>query len=284
MKQTLIFICLFLLWTSASQGQIVIAQWSFPTGTAADSIADAGIVANINKTIYTEGGTSAIDFSKNGFTTKAAQATEWNDGADLKCWVVEITTTDYDHLTISSKQQSGGNNPGPRDWKVQYRIGAGGNWTDVPNSAIEVQNDWSMGVLDSIELPEECKNQASVFLRWVMTTNTNSTGNPVEASGINKIDDIIISGTLINTAIPESDNSIRLSIYPNPCTSQVTISSSELITSLIVTDAAGRVVSNKTPQSKEISFEVGNIPVGCYFIRVLTSSSQVKTIRFFRVD
>ncbi len=284
MKQIFTFACLIFLGITVSQSQTVIAQWTFPTGTAADSIADAGIIANSDKAIHIEGGTSDIDFSKNGFTTKAAQATGWDNGADLKCWIVEITTTDYENLTVCSKQQSGGNNPGPRDWELQYRIGLAGFWTDIPTSAIEVQNDWTTGVLDSVELPMECKNQASLFLRWVMTSNTNSAGNPVEASGINKIDDIIISGTLINTAIPESDNLIRLSVYPNPCTSKITVLSSELIESLIVTDALGRVVFKKTPLSKEISFEVENLPAGCYFIRTLTNSSQMKTIRFFRVD
>ena len=284
MKQFLAFVYLISLCITASQSQVLIAEWTFPTGTGADSIADGGIPANLDKAIHTEGGTSAIDFSKNGFTTKAAQATGWNDGIDLKCWVVEITTTDYEDLTLSSKQQSGGNNPGPRDWKLQYRLPISSFWTDVPNASFEVQNDWTTGVLDSVELPVECKNQPSFFLRWVMTSNTNSAGNPVEASGIDKIDDIIISGKLINTAIPETRNTLVLSVYPNPCISQITVSSSELITSLIVTDACGRVVYNKTPQSNRVSFEAGNLLPGFYFFRVLTSSLQVKTIRFFRMD
>lgn len=284
MKQIFTLFCIFLFGITVSQSQVLIAQWTFPTGNGSDSIADGGIPANLNKAIHTEGGTSAIDFSKNGFTTKAAQVTGWNDGLDLKCWVTEVTTTDYEDLKVSSKQQSGGNNPGPRDWELQYRIGTGGTWTDVPDGAFEVQNDWTTGSLDSTELPAECKNRASLFLRWIMTSNTNSAGNPVEASGINKIDDIIISGTRINTAIHEAENIIRLSVYPNPCTRHITVSSSELIKSLIVTDVTGRVVYNKSPQCREISFEVGDLPAGCYLIRALTNSSTVKTVRFFRAD
>ena len=284
MKQILTIIFLFSLWISSSQSQVLIAQWTFPSGSPGDSISDAGIPANLTKSIHTEGGTSVIDFSKNGFTTKAAQATEWNDGADLKCWVVEITTTDYEHLTVSSKQQSGGNNPGPRDWKVQYRIGAGATWTEVPNSSFEVQNDWTTGPLDSLELPIECRNQPSLFIRWIMSSNINSAGDPLEVTGINKIDDIIISGKPINTGTPEPGISISLSVYPNPCTKLITVSSPEMITSLIVTDAAGRLVSSESPQSKEISLVVWNLPAGYYIIRAMTASSQVKTARFFRLD
>ncbi|TSA24998.1 MAG: T9SS C-terminal target domain-containing protein [Bacteroidetes bacterium] len=284
MKQILLFIIVFLLSLPASRSQVVLARWTFPTGNQTDSLADGGIPANLDKAIHTEGGTSAIDFSKNGFTTKAAQATDWNDGADLKCWVVEITTTNYDHLTISSKQQSGGNNPGPRDWKVQYRPAAASFWTDVPNTTLEVQNDWTTGVLDSVELPEECKNQASLFIRWVMTSNTNSIGDPVAATGISKIDDIVFTGKLINTALAEPDQAIRLSVYPNPCTSQITVTSADPITSLIVTDASGQVVYSADRFGNEITLEVGQLPAGYYILRATTASSRVITARFFRMD
>ncbi|MFC2102625.1 T9SS type A sorting domain-containing protein [Bacteroidota bacterium] len=284
MKQIFTFACMIFFGITVAQSQVLIAQWTFPTGTDADSIANEGIPANLNKAIYTDGGTSAIDFSKNGFTNKAAQCTGWNDGMELKCWVVGITTTDYEELTISSKQQSGGNNPGPRDWEIQYRIGTGGVWTDIPDGAFEVQNDWTTGVLDSIELPTECRNQASLYLRWIMTSNTNSAGNPVESSGINKIDDIVITGKLINTAIPEEGANFRLSVYPNPCTNQVTVSSSENLSLLIITDMNGREVYRASGQNKTIHVQTDKLPAGLYLIRATTISSKVNTSRFFKVN
>ncbi|MBC8460127.1 MAG: T9SS type A sorting domain-containing protein [Bacteroidales bacterium] len=274
MKQIFTIVFLFFLCMSASQSQVLLAQWTFPTGNPGDSIADGGIAANLNKAIHTEGGTSAIDFSKNGFTTKAAQATEWNDGADLKCWIVEITTTNYHHLTISSKQQSGGNNPGPRDWKVQYRPAVASFWTDVPNTTLEVQNDWTTGVLDSIELPEECKNQSSLFIRWVMTSNTNSSGDPVAATGINKIDDIIFTGKLINTAIPDTGNIHLVTLYPNPCNTRFSIKSDSEISRLSIIDARGRVVMTSSLQGKEVSLDVTDLPSGVYWVRISTLHSK----------
>ncbi|MBE0646511.1 MAG: T9SS type A sorting domain-containing protein [Bacteroidales bacterium] len=284
MKQIFAFVFLFLLGTSVSLGQVTLAQWTFPTGNDADSMADGGIAANLNKAIRTDGGTGAIDFSKNGFTTKAAQATGWNDGADLKCWVVEITTTNYDQLEVSSKQQSGGNNPGPRDWKLQYRLAVSGIWTDVPDGVYEVQNDWTTGVLDAVELPAECKNQPSLFLRWVMTSNTNSAGNPVEASGIDKIDDIVIIGELINTAITEVENTLSLTVYPNPCSNRLTVASLEKISSIVVMDASGRVVMKSEPNGHNFSLDVTQLPVGFYLIRATTQNSILTTARFFRID
>jgi len=284
MKQFFTLFCLFLMSVSASQSQVVLAQWTFPTGTAADSIADAGIAANLNKTIRTEGGTSTIDFSKNGFTTKAAQATGWNDGADLKCWVVEITTTDYDHLQVSSKQQSGGNNPGPRDWKLQYRLSLSGTWTDVPDAAYGVQNDWTTGVLDAVDLPAECKNLPSLFLRWVMTSNTNSAGNILDASGINKIDDILISGELINTAVPEAGSTLTLSVFPNPCVNRINVRSMETLTSITISDASGRIVLKAFPNDETCSLDVSRLQHGLYLVQATTRKSGVMTARFLRAD
>ncbi|MFH1160338.1 MAG: T9SS type A sorting domain-containing protein [bacterium] len=281
MKQIFTFICFVFLCISASQSQVLIAQWTFPTGNPTDSIADGGIPANLNKAIRTEGGTSAIDFSKNGFTTKAAQTTGWNDGADLKCWVVEITTTNYEDLAVSSKQQSGGSNPGPRDWKVQYRLGVTGTWTDVPNTVLNVQNDWTSGVLNNVELPAECKNQPSIFIRWIMTSNTNSLGDQVTASGINKIDDIIFTGKLINTAIPEPGNSISLCAYPNPCSEKITVKSDYPISQLTILDITGCVVITARPLEKEVSLDVSRVSSGTYVIKAWTSSSKTCISKVF---
>lgn len=284
MKKMLHFIVTMLLGISVSNGQVILAQWSFPTGTSADSMADGGIPSNLDKAIHTEGGTSEIDFSKNGYTTKAAQADGWDNGADLKCWVIEITTTDYDHLKINSRQQSGGNNAGPRDWKAQYRIGTGGTWTDIPGAILNVQNDWTTGVLDSIGLPDECNNLPSLFIRWIMTSNINSAGGQVTASGIDKIDDIVMTGKLINTALWERDLLLNLSVYPNPCTDRIRIVSPETLISLDITDETGRVVVSEQPAHKEVFLDTGDLPAGCYFIRATTISSRAFISRFIRLD
>lgn len=43
--------------------------------------------------------------------------------------------------------------PGPRDFKVQYKIGSGGTWTDVTGSSVTVANNFTSGVLTDIALP-----------------------------------------------------------------------------------------------------------------------------------
>ncbi len=276
MRKHIIFFSLCLALTCGTMNaQVLLAKWTFPTGTSTDSLADGGLPVNLNMAIHTEGGTSSIDFSKNGVTTKAAQATGWNDGALTKCWVVKLNTVGYKEIKLSSKQQSGGNNPGPRDYKVQYRIGGTGTWVDVPNSAVITDNTWTSAVLDSIQLPDTCINRPLVFLRWIMTTNTNSTGGTVASTGINKIDDIYITGSQISTFVEDLSQPITFSIYPNPASGPVTVTSSVLLNCIEIIDINGNIVYTERGVNSHtalIHFEYK--AKGTCFIRVITCSGQ----------
>jgi len=115
---TLIIVIIFMMIGFVHTQNEVIVGWTFPGNSA---VADTGINVNLEKEIYTIGGTSEIEF-KNGFETKAVQASGWEDGMDSKAWVVSFSTQGYSDLIISSMQSSGGNDPGPKDFKLQYSI------------------------------------------------------------------------------------------------------------------------------------------------------------------
>ncbi|HUX54476.1 MAG TPA: T9SS type A sorting domain-containing protein [Williamwhitmania sp.] len=195
MKKALLILSITALSTSLSWAQDVVAGWSFATNSV---LADQGTTANVGvATLGTESGRT-ISW-KNGFTDNAAQTVGWDNGADTKYWYVQFSTQGYGSLKISSKQQSGGTNPGPQDFKLQYKVGDG-DFTDVPNTAITVKNDWTTGVLASVDIPSEASNTSDmVTLRWIMTSNTNSAGGTVDAAGISKIDDIVVTGVAIPT-------------------------------------------------------------------------------------
>lgn len=274
----IITLCTALIFaTVLLQGQILV-QWTFPTGNATDSIADGGIGANLNKAIHTEGGTSAIDFTKNGNTTKAAQATGWDNGTNVKCWVVNLTTLGYDNIKISSKMQSGGNNPGPRDYKVQYRIGTAGTWTDAPGTTIVTANDWSTGVLDSVVLPSECNNQSALYLRWIMTSNTNSSGANVGANGINKIDDIYVSGQVVLSASDKAKVDIGLKVSPNPSNGKMVVETNDPMAFWSLYSVSGKCLIKQTTSSlKKVTINIDSVPNGTYFLKVKTISGKEGT-------
>ena len=169
-----------------------VAEWNFPSNPD-NNIADGGIGANSGAALTTVGGTGTITYVPVASSaTSAATGSGWNAGSGAKYWMIEISTADHHNLTLSSAQRS--SNTGPRDWQVEYRIGTGGTWTLVPSTSVTVQNNWTSGMLTDVAMPGACNDQAQLFLRWIMTSNTDTQGNTVAAGGTSGIDNIVIAG------------------------------------------------------------------------------------------
>lgn len=263
-KFTLLFAAVIILYGAINAQETVIIGWTFPGNS---SVADTGIDVNMDKEVLTMGETSDIDF-KNGFTTKAAQATEWNDGMDNKAWVVSFSTEGYSGLAISSMQSSGGNEPGPKDFKVQYSVDNGSNWMDVADGEIAVENEWITGVIDNLELPSECNDIAEVQIRWVMTSNEASgAGGPVLESGKSKIDEIYIRGDKIS-AIANSNFGVVMEIGPNPTTDFLNVKSDLKMQNIILCDVSGKVVLQKEVNTKVGTIYLATFPKGLYILSV----------------
>jgi hypothetical protein len=239
MKKHLHFLLALLFAGTSIFAQETIVEWTFPDDSA-DSIADGGIEVNLDKGIYTMGGTSNLDY-KNGYETKAAQASKWDNGTEQKCWVIEFSTQLYGDIMMSCKLSSGGNDPGPRDFRVDYKVGEQGNWYEVPNSTLITANDWETGVLENLPLPHnDFYNQESVYLRWIMTSDTATNGELVQPSGKLKIDDVVITGTSI---IGVDENVVeRVKIYPNPFAETITIQNITGEHQIQIVDISGRLV------------------------------------------
>jgi hypothetical protein len=175
--------------TSQSSTQGTLAEWNFPNNPD-DAIADVSIAANSEKTFYTTGGTSALTFNVTGVTTQAAWCTGWNSGSGTKAWEIQLTTTGFTNLKLSSQQQ--GSNTGPRDFAIEYKIGAGGTWTLLGVPVTLNTSGWHGPV--SFTLPPACENQTSLYIHWIMTSNTAINGTTVASGGASRIDNINISG------------------------------------------------------------------------------------------
>ncbi len=267
---TLAFIFIFVVFQLSTTAQDTIVQWTFPTELAtADG---ASIPSNLDMVIETAGGASEIQF-KNGATTKAAQATQWNEGDNEKKWRVDFETTGYTNLKLSSKISSGGQNPGPRDFKVQYRAEDGG-WTDVPNSDFQVANDWTTGVLANLTMPSECDDQSIIKLRWIMTSNIATDGNDVAEQGISKIDDIYITGDFID-GNDEIISESLVSIYPNPAVDVVVVETMEKSV-ITISDISGRVVISEESTGNN-KFNLSKFHSGLYIVTVTTDNNLVKS-------
>ncbi len=250
--------------------QDTLVQWTFP-GESGE--ADGGVIeGNLTKVIETAGGTSEIQF-KNGFTTKAAQATGWDAGAHEKKWKVEFETTGYRSINLSSKISSGGQNPGPRDFKVQYKL-AEGAWTDVADSEFQTANDWTTGVLFELPIPDACFNQSLVKIRWVMTSDTASDGSIVAEDGKSKIDDIFITGEIID-GTDETALKQGIKIYPNPASDYFVLESPSAIQLDLYDENGGEILSKQGIVIKRI--DVSYLKTGTYFIKVTDEETNLST-------
>ena len=272
-KFTLTYVLIILIGTVYAQNEVIVG-WTFPGNSA---VADTGIAVNLDKEISTMGGTSEIQF-KNGFDTKAAQATGWDEGMDSKSWVVSFSTEGYSDLTISSKQSSGGNEPGPKNFKIQYSIDMGTIWTDVPGSDIIVENDWETSFVENLELPDDCENMSELLIRWVMSTNEASgAGGDVLETGKSKIDEIFIKGVLINSV--KKHLNFNISIKPNPTTDYIQIHTDFEIDNLCLIDLSGRIIIEKINLKSTGKVDVSEVPTGIYMLSLVNHQKNILVTR-----
>ena len=167
-----------------------LAGWTFPvSGTTLT--ADVANANNIAKAISISNGsiTSSGDASPTGFS---ASTTTWTTAN--KYWEISVNTTGYKNIKVSSVQIA--SNTGPRDFKIQYKIGAGGSYTDITGGTVLLANNWTSGVVNNLALPADCDNQSLVYVRWIPTSTTAVNGTTVAAGGTSRIDNIYIKGSL----------------------------------------------------------------------------------------
>lgn len=165
-------------------GTNTLVGWSFPvSGTTVTP--DVSTAVNSAYTITTNGGTIS---SSAGLTTQSPSANAWASGANTKYWQIDFNTTNNTNINVSAVQRSSGT--GPRDFKIQYKIGAG-SWADTGVN-VTVANDFTAGVSSTV-LPASCNNQPLVSVRWIMTSDTNVNGTLVSA-GTSRIDNVLVTG------------------------------------------------------------------------------------------
>ena len=275
MKRLLLLIFLLPVMQLA-KAQEEIVKWTFPTGQLGDTVQNGTNQLNLTRTIRVEGTNSITMTNGQVSGDYAATATGWDNGMDLKNWNIKFKTTGYDQVKISSKQRAGGNNGGPKDFKLQYKIGSSGSWADIEGGSVTLANDWTTGVISNLDLPAECQNQSgSVYIRWIMTSNTDVLGGAVTPAGISKIDEIIVTGILL-TGTDVTEVSTLFS-YPNPSSSEFTLTLPIGNNILDIFNSKGQLVYHTDSQDQILTVRP-DLPSGLYFIKN-TNGDKVQTIK-----
>ena len=193
---------------------VTVVGWDFENSSAT---ANTGISSNINSSITSNAGT--VTYS-GAVTTPASTGNvattgngNWTNGSNTKYWKTNFGTIGLSNLKLSSVQRS--SNSGPRDFKIQYSLDDS-TWTDVTNSTVIVGNDWTTGSLNNLILPTACDNKSTVYLRWIMTSNTSVNNGSIGSQGTSAIDNILIIGdqsTVVNNYVLQNQNVGNVSSY-----------------------------------------------------------------------
>jgi hypothetical protein len=199
----------------------------------------------------------------------------WINGMDAKFYYTSFSTSAHQNITFSSVQRSSGT--GPRDFKVQYKVGSAGTWADVTGATVLVGNDFTTGVLTSIALPSDCNNQPEVFLRWIMTSNTSVGAGTVAAAGTSRVDNIFVYGDVI-TGISQNASVNNIRFYPNPTTDifHVNNLAGDNIT-VEVYSTLGSKVLTQVSEEKDIVVDMRTQAKGLYYVQIVNNVSQNKT-------
>jgi hypothetical protein len=182
----------------------VLSGWNMDGTTSANLTADSGNANNINiQLLDTNGTTGALSYpggptSSGGINPNSVSTSGWDNGMDAKYWSVDVNTTGATNITVSSLQ--GSSSTGPKDWKLQYKVGAAGTWTDVAGGVVTLTtgvtagSPTNWGALNNVALPADANNQSLVSIRWIMTSNTAINGSAVGSGGTSRISAIYVKG------------------------------------------------------------------------------------------
>lgn len=253
--------------------QVLISGFEFPGGVEEPFNANLGLENNLSYDIRMEDTDGAGEYSLylkkgvGGDSDSAATCAGWDNAANYKMLSVKVKGSEYGHFTVSSQMRSTNNDPGPADWKVMWRQ-SGGEWADVPGSEFTIANDWTTGQLVDIAIPEAANNpESSLYIAWVPTSNLDMNGDEVTAAGTVKIDNIMIYGS-DNTGLSELHLENNTKCFPNPATSNATITVDVDAISISTFDPSGRLVwDNNNPQQLN-TMNVSDLSEGVYMIRV----------------
>ncbi len=69
-------------------------------------------------------------------------------------------------------------------------------------------------------------------------------------------------------SIPATSAVSAVGLHPNPATSSLSISASEKINSVVISNLMGQTVYQNQYDSQQVHLDVAQLPVGVYFVRI----------------
>jgi len=288
MKKRLL-ICAMVLFSIGTFAQDTLTGWTFPTNSGPDSLnANLGTTQNKGydlrfQWVLTPTSDSTLNtiIFYNEAGNYAAETEGWDNGQDVKFWSIKFKAPDYINIKVSSKQKGDIAYPGPRDFKMQWRLSST-SYEDIPNGALTLSYDYADGSITNLPVAVADQGTGSVYIRWIMTSNTNIDGQPVTSGGRSIIDDILVTGvsTLGTNDIIYTN---RVKFLPGSGSGQYQVESTVPMASVTVTDLQGRVIFSENNPGMKSSVILGSISKGIYLVAVRFTDSDQPYIQKFLV-
>ena len=202
MKKLAAIVAMAITFSVSAEAQTTLAHWTFE---------NTGVAGVSNTTTFTYGpadaGTLSLGSSASG--SHASAGTDWSFPAgngsaralSSNNWSVNdyyqftLSTAGYEALSVSFGQL--GSATGPANFSFQYSTD--GNTFQAFGSPITLTSTstWNVSNFDLSSVPS-LNDAANVYFR-IINTSTNSIGgvDPVAATGTSRIDDFLVTGTVI---------------------------------------------------------------------------------------
>lgn len=260
-----------------AMAQDTITGWTFPVNSGPDSLnANLGTAGNQGydlrfQLVITPELDSTINtvYFAEGTETYAAATAGWQDGANAKFWSIKFKAANYSNFKVSSKQKSV---DGPRDFKLQWRLSSS-TFEDVPEGTVTLANDWTTGVVNQLPVPIAEQGTGSIYIRWLMNSNTDVNGGTVTPNGISMIDDILVTA-ISSLGVDEVVFTNRISIYPVPNNGSFTVKSTQPLTTLTILDASGKSVYTNNNPGTVNPVNLAGAAKGSYLLQVRFADSD----------
>jgi Secretion system C-terminal sorting domain len=108
-------------------------------------------------------------------------------------------------------------------------------------------------------------------------TNTYSSGAYILSQGFQQSEYIIVE-------IEEFDANVNISVYPNPTTDIIFISTEEFLenSTIVLMDVSGRVVEIKEITESRSQIDMGNLMNGTYLLSIKAEDQTIKTLKIIK--
>jgi hypothetical protein len=214
-KPAVLFLAVLLTFFAVQSSRAdVLADWTFQTGTSTNSLfpqlgthttftnVPSDIGSGLLAGAHSSASTVFTSPAGNG-STNSVSANFWSVG---DFYQFAVSSVGYTNITLSFGQVGSGT--GPRDFNLQYSADGVSYTTFTSYSLPSSPTSWSVISSNSasafsfdLSAITSLANDALMSFRLVDASTTSIAGGTVGTAGSDRIDDIIINGTLL--AVPE---------------------------------------------------------------------------------